>query len=302
MTKRRLPSLNAIRAFEAAGRLESITDAALELSVTPTAISHQIRHLEQLLGIRLFQRTGRRITLTAQGARILPILTKGMDYLAEAFSDTYGEESAGQVNITTTREFARYWLLPRLEEFYVNYPEITLNIYSSETCDDLNGNEFDVAIRYGQKPDEATNEIELFQEYYVATFRRPDSQTPTIACISEMSPKRLIDVRWENSDLIAPHWKKWFEICNLDRYEEYSRMSFDAYNMAFDALKRGHGAALLSRTIVTSEECSPDLYELQGPRLPGYYYRLIMTPSGKRKATVQKFADWLLEKVRPLHQ
>jgi len=80
--KRRLPPLNAIRAFEAAARLESISEAAEELSVTPTAISHQIRHLENLLDIKLFERAGRNISLTDQGARMLPDITRGMDSLA----------------------------------------------------------------------------------------------------------------------------------------------------------------------------------------------------------------------------
>lgn len=296
--KRRLPPLNAIRAFEAAARLQSISEAAEELSVTPTAVSHQIRHLETLLDLKLFERSGRNITLTDQGARMLPEITRGMDSLAAAFEETYGNIDANSVNISTTREFARYWLQPRLDAFYEAYPQLTLNIYASEGVADMSGSEIDVAIRYGSKPAETSEEIWLFQEYYVGAVSRTLLQPGRAARIEMLTKQRLIDVRWENSSLTAPSWKGWFSAAARTDFEEFRRMSFDAYNLAFDALKRGHGAALLSRTIVKSAEFGADLAELEGPQLPGYHYRVMRSASAQRKRSVKQFVDWITEAAK----
>jgi LysR family glycine cleavage system transcriptional activator len=293
--KRRLPPLNSIRAFEAAGRLLSVSDAAEELSVTPTAISHQIRQLEDFLGLKLFERAGRRIQLTDQGVRILPDVTKGMDQIADAFEDVFKSGDHNTINISVTREFARYWLQPRLGNFYKLYPDFTLNIFSSEQCVDLDSSEFDLAIRYGPKPDENSGEILLFQEHYAAVTSKhmiAEMRLPNL--IENIHPKRLIDVRWEKSDLDAPTWKKWFEVNEIDNFKSYNRMMFDAYNLAFDALKRGYGAALISQTIVNSDEFSDDLICLDGSDLEGCYYRIINTASGKKKKAVKQFVDWLL--------
>lgn len=293
--KRRLPPLNAIRAFEAAARLESISEAAEELSVTPTAISHQIRHLENLLDIKLFERAGRNISLTDQGARMLPDITRGMDSLAAAFAETYGNLDTNTVTISTTREFARYWLQPRLGDFYDAFPQLTLNIFASESAVDMSGSEIDVAVRYGARPPEGSDELPLYQEYYVAAASH-DLLTPNRAArIEFLTRKRLIDVRWENSALTAPSWKAWFAAAGYGDYDSYRRMSFDAYNLAFDALKRGHGAALLSRTIVRSAEFDDGFSELEGPQLPGYHYRVLRSPAATRKRAVRQFVDWLVE-------
>lgn len=293
--KRRLPPLNAIRAFEAAARLESISDAADELSVTPTAVSHQIRHLENLLDIKLFERSGRNISLTDQGSRMLPDITRGMDSLAAAFAETYGNLDTNTVTISTTREFARYWLQPRLDAFYDAFPQLTLNVFASENAVDMSGSEIDVAVRYGKKPADNSGEIALYQEYYVGAVSRELLTPGRAARIEFLTKRRLIDVRWENSSLTGPTWKSWFEAAGLDNLGSYRRMSFDAYNLAFDALKRGHGAALLSRTIVRSAEFGDGFAELEGPQLPGYHYRVIRSPAGMRKRAARQFVEWLAE-------
>ncbi len=293
--KRRLPPLNAIRAFEAAGRLQSISDAADELSVTPTAVSHQIRHLENLLEIKLFDRAGRNIALTQEGARILPALTQGMDSFTAAFEDTYGNIDTNTINISTTREFARYWLQPRLSAFYDAYPALTLNIYSTESAVDIANSEIDVAIRYGAQAPEGAEEIDLFQERYIPVVCQSlMSQTQT-SDIGDLATKRLIDVRWESSSLNAPTWKNWFLQAGRDDFDDYRRMSFDAYNLALDALKREHGAALLSNTIVESPDFGAGLMRLDGPEIEGYHYRILRSPSAIRKRSVRQFTDWLVD-------
>ncbi|MCZ4282550.1 LysR substrate-binding domain-containing protein [Kiloniella laminariae] len=287
--------MNAIRAFEAAARLLSISGAAKELSVTPTAISHQIRQLEDLLNCKLFERSGRNIALTALGESLLPDVTQGMDSLARAFEETYGKVDINTVTLSTTREFARYWLQPRLASFYKQFPEITVNIFTSESCVDLPGTEIDVAVRYGPVPSECAGDMVLFQEHYIPAVKRSlvNSKGKTVH-IADMQSKRLIDVRWKNRTLTAPSWKIWFEQSREEDFHHYKRMDFDSYHLALDALQRGHGAALLSQTIVNSDEFASDLVQIDGPHLPGYSYRVIVSPASQRKKNVCLFVDWLL--------
>ncbi|WP_020593964.1 LysR substrate-binding domain-containing protein [Kiloniella laminariae] len=291
---RRLPPLNAIRAFEAAARLLSISNAAEELSVTPTAISHQIKQLEDLLGIKLFERSGRNITLTRQGERIFPGVTQGMDSLAGAFEETYGKVDLNTITISTTREFARYWLQPRLGDFYEQFPSLVLNVFTSESCVDLSGREVDLAVRYGPVPAEDSGDVVLFQEHYIPVIRKSpvDSKDKTVD-IADLETKRLIDVRWENATLAAPSWKTWFEQSGKEGFHHFKRMNFDSYHLAFDALKRGYGAALLSQTIVNSDEFSSELVRIEGPQLSGYSYRVVVAPASQRKKNVRLFVDWL---------
>lgn len=296
---RRLPPLNAIRAFEAAGRLSSISAAADELAVTPTAVSHQIRHLETLLKTRLFERTGRGVTLTEQGARILPQLSRGMDHLAGAFEEAFGQMERDTITLTTTREFARYWLQPRVGEFYAAFPALTLNILASETAADLAGTEIDVAVRYGARPAAASGETWLYQECYAAIASRSLLRGPGTR-LEDLMTDRLIDVRWENAALVAPSWRAWFAEAGRHDFDAYRRTRFDAYNLAFDALRRGHGAALLSRTIITSREFPADMVALDGPRLPGYHYRILRAPAAARKRAVRQFVEWLTAAVSDL--
>ena len=179
-----------------------------------------------------------------------------------------------------------------------SFPQLTLNIYASEGVADLSGSEIDVAIRYGAKPPEGSGEIVLYQEYYVAAVSKSLLQPGRAARIEMLTKQRLIEVRWENSALTAPSWKAWFSAAGRDGFETFRRMSFDAYNLAFDALKRGHGAALLSRTIVNSSEFEDSLVQLEGPQLPGYHYRVLQSPSAMRKRAVRQFVDWIAEAAK----
>jgi DNA-binding transcriptional LysR family regulator len=126
MTMRRsLPPLAALRAFEAAGRRLSFRGAADELSVTPTAISHQVRLLEQTLGLRLFHRETRRVRLTAEGAVLLPVLRDGFDAFAEVIDQLRGGHAAGILTLSAPTAFVAKWLVPRLADFVPRIPLAT---------------------------------------------------------------------------------------------------------------------------------------------------------------------------------
>src|ERR1700756_3428670 len=146
----RLPSLNGLRAFEAAARLLSFTLAASELNVTQTAISHQIRRLEEELGIRLFIRKNRALALTPQARDYLPGVRAAFNDLRLATDRLLRKDEDNVLTISTLASLAAKWLLPRLSTFQEAHPGIDVRITTSTSLVDFKGGDVDAAIRYGR--------------------------------------------------------------------------------------------------------------------------------------------------------
>src|SRR5947209_2029443 len=146
----RLPSLNGLRAFEAAARHLSFTAAAAELNVTQTAISHQIRRLETELGIRLFVRQNRSLTLTSEAREYLPGIRAAFNDLRLATDRLLRRDNDHVLTVSTLSSFAAKWLLPRLPAFQEAHPGIDVRITTSTSLVDFNHGDVDAAIRYGR--------------------------------------------------------------------------------------------------------------------------------------------------------
>jgi LysR family transcriptional regulator, glycine cleavage system transcriptional activator len=146
----RLPSLNGLRAFEAAARHLSFTNAAAELNVTQTAISHQIRRLEQELGIRLFVRQNRALALTAEAKDYLPGVRAAFNDLRLATDRLLRKDNEHVLTVSTLASFAAKWLLPRLSSFQEEHPGIDVRITTSTALVDFRNGDVDAAIRYGR--------------------------------------------------------------------------------------------------------------------------------------------------------
>lgn len=146
---RRLPSLNALKAFEAAARHESFTQAAGELHVTQGAVSHQVKALEEELGLRLFIRRRQRLELTEAGRAYLPVLRDAFDRIARGTDDLVKRQSGGVLTLSTSSSFATRWLVPRLGDFSDRHPEIDLRLGSSAHLVDFAREDIDLAVRFG---------------------------------------------------------------------------------------------------------------------------------------------------------
>lgn len=170
---RDLPPLNALRAFEAAGRHLSLTKAAAELHVTPAAISHQVKGLEDYLGVKLFRRAGNSLLLSDAGQACLPRLSEGFDRLAEAIERLKEHDARGPVHVSVAPAFASKWLVPRLERFDAAHPDVDVRISASLEVVDLDREGFDAAIRLGRGSYPGHDVHELFPES-VVPMCRPD--------------------------------------------------------------------------------------------------------------------------------
>lgn len=147
--KLRVPPLNALRAFEAAARHLSLVAAANELCVTPAAISHQIKGLEDYLQVALFKRVKRRVVLTDQGQLILPELKQAFALIEHAMGNLANAESRNVITVSATPAFAAKWLLPRIHLFRRRHPEIDVRLDATHDVEDLERSQVDLAIRFG---------------------------------------------------------------------------------------------------------------------------------------------------------
>src|SRR3954468_16383151 len=164
---RKLPPLRALHAFEAAARHLSFAAAANELGVTPTAISHQIRQLEQACGVTLFQRRPRPLLLTSAGARLYPALRNGFDALAAALALLGQENPATPLRVTSTNAFASKWLIPQLPKWREENTTVPLEIIGPEAVLNLRAGAGNIAIRYARSPPLDFVAHAVFRDVYV---------------------------------------------------------------------------------------------------------------------------------------
>src|ERR1700760_1700330 len=164
---RKLPPLRALHAFEAAARHHSFAAAATELGVTPTAISHQIRQLEEACGVKLFQRRPRPLMLTRAGAKLYPSLRDGFDALASAVASLAQEDAQAPLRVTSPNAFASKWLVPQLPKWREENPTVPLEIIGTDAVLDVRAGATDVAIRYARTPPLDLVAHEVFRDTYV---------------------------------------------------------------------------------------------------------------------------------------
>ena len=164
--------MNALRVFEAVAARLSFAEAAESLHVTPAAVSMQVRTLEDYLRVRLFRRSGRSVALTAEGARLLPGVRRGLSSLQQSMQQLRHDRTAGPLNISTLASFLQKWLLPRLPEFHDRHPLIELSIHTSRHSGGFQATDFHAAVRMSAGPPPGLYSERLMQEWFVPVCTR----------------------------------------------------------------------------------------------------------------------------------
>src|SRR6185437_5700176 len=208
---RRLPPLAAVRVFEAAARHENFTLAAAELGMTQAAVSYQMRLLEERLGVPLFLRSKRRVTLTEAGRRVAAPVSAALDGISEAFAGLVDEDES-VLSINTAQTFASTWLAPRLGSFQIERPELAVRVATDNVLIDFARDEADLAIRIGQAPWAGLRHHFLFHLHF------------TPICTPEFRDRHA--VRMPEDVLRVPRlspeddwWKMWLEDAGLSQPE-----------------------------------------------------------------------------------
>jgi LysR family glycine cleavage system transcriptional activator len=294
---RKLPPLNSIRAFEAAARHQSFTAAAAELSVTITAVSHQIRQLEARIGHKLFERTGRAVTLTPVGKTIYPLLRDSFDQMAQAFEIVNTPTNDDSIQISATRAFAERWLMPRLSQFNAIHPEVVVHLHGSENIVDLRAESIDLAIRYGPVNDDPRDAV-ILEDCYLAVADRgicPEDRDPTI---EDFRKHPLLAYKWANSALNAPDWSAWLARVDHDKTVHFRMSWYSEEMLALYAAECGLGPLMCSNVLIDEELRTGRLRRIEGPCLPGFAYRLVVPSSTRPKKGLRHFTAWLREEAR----
>lgn len=285
---RHLPPLSSLRAFEAAARHGSFKKASAELAVTPTAISHQIRALEDYLGNPLFERGTRQVRLTPDAQRLFIVLRNGLDDFAAAIAAFRRQTKRASITITATMAFTAKWLVPRVSRFQAAHPDIDLRLHASDEAVDLAANDIDIAIRYGRGPYAGHRTTPLFTDHFAPV------ANPSLSLSRPQDLVRLplIHFEWKRHDPANPSWALWFDAANL-AIEPASHLRFSDESHAIQAAVAGQGVALLSLALIRDELAAGHLIQPFGPEIAGMAYHLVEPQGATRNAAIQAAVDWI---------
>ncbi|TMS57156.1 transcriptional regulator GcvA [Imbroritus primus] len=288
MDLHRLPPLSALRAFAVAARYESFSTAAKALFVTHGAVSHQIRALEDELGVALFERHGKRVRLTSAGRKYAERVDEALVRLAEATRAVRAGNRDHRLTISTMPSFAARWLTPRIGEFIEQHPELELELLSSHTLVDFTREDVDVAIRMGsgQYPGLYVEKLldDVFFPACSPTFR--GGRLP-------QKPADLRGMTLLRSD--NEPWRPWFQAAGLDWAEPRGGAMYEDSSLLLLAAAQGQGVALVRSSLAYNELASGKLVRLFDIAVPcPWEYYFVCPPPLLETAKMQAFRTWLL--------
>ncbi len=237
------PPLSCLLAFESAARRESFTLAAAELNLTPSAISHQIAKLEELLQVKLFDRNGRTLALTAAGSEYMNRLSGALDAISAA-TDNARKGASNTLHVHSSPSFATLWLMPRLADFASKHPEIALSFSSSVAYSDFEIGMVDIDIRYGHPHWPHLHVEPIFEERIL-----PLASPEFLRTHSIQKPEDLIDLPLIQSAVNVVQWRDWFLSREVNFAPTHFAYRFDRTAMALEAAVQGLGIACDSASI-----------------------------------------------------
>jgi LysR family transcriptional regulator, glycine cleavage system transcriptional activator len=285
---RRLPSLNALKAFEAAARHVSFTDAAEELFVTHAAISRHIRELEEALGTELFTRTGRGVEMTEAGRRFGERLTPLFDQLADASREAAAVGAARTLRVSSEPAFASRWLVSRVGKFNDLHPDIELTIDSTNRLVDFYVDDVDIGIRYGQGVWDGVDATKLSD---VAIF--PVCAPKLIAKTPALTPEGLDDFTLLHEDR-KQWWADWLAAAGVKAEMDW-RGPVLQNHLAIEAAESGAGFALGDQILCTDSLVDGWLVRPFAIDMKDHgSYWMVRKKGMRESAVVKAFREWLM--------
>ena len=265
----------------------------------PSAISHQIRQLEEACGVKLFQRRPRPLLLTSAGARLYPALRNGFDALATAMALLAEEDAQTPLRVTSPNAFASKWLVPRLPKWREENPTVALEIIGTDAVLDVRAGAADVAIRYARKAPLDLMAHEVFRDTFVPVCSpRLLQHHGPIERAADLLRFPLIHYDWINSDPDAPTWRQWLAVArsidpDFNPLEKAWDLSFSEELHAIDAVIGGQGVAICSDVVVSNELRSGQLVKAHPLALPGYGFYLVSMPHSPQAPVIEAFSTWM---------
>lgn len=290
---RRLPSLNALRAFEAAARQGSFVRAAEELHVTPAAVSQQIKQLEDYLGVALFRR-GKTLTLSESAGAVLPLVSGAFDQLEQAVTRVRANNTSGPLVVSAPPAFAARWLIPRLDDFHASHPDVQLRLMATRRLVDFALEEVDMAIRFGAGVYPGLRAERLFTESIVPV--AAPKLAASIKTPADLAGCTLIEDEWHAGEGVFPDWETWIASLGAIVETPLRIQHFSDANLAIQAAVAGLGVTLTWYSLVVNDLQDGRLVQLLGQAIPTTLgYHLVIPESRVSADKVETFRSWLLK-------
>ena len=288
-----LPSLNAMRAFEAAARNLSFTRAAEELHVSQGAISHHVKTLEEQLDTKLFDRQPGGLALTDAGETYLPVLREAFDRLAQGTSDLRQRRTANILTVSVSPNFAARWLVNRLGDFATAHPDIDLRVSATMEHIDFASADLDVAVRHGDGDWPNVHITRLIrEEIYPVLSPSLLERGPPLTEPDDLQHYTLLH------DLSSRDWPVWLEMAGASQVNAERGPFFNMTAMALDAAVTGQGVALARRALATQDLLAGRLVRPFPQTMTserGYF--IVCHNASADRPKVTRFRDWLLSEA-----
>ncbi|MDN4591178.1 transcriptional regulator [Xenophilus aerolatus] len=294
LTPTDMPPLQALRCFEAVARLGSVTRAAEALHVTHSAVSQQVRQLEELLGLSLFERAGRGLRLSENGRLYALQVRAALQGIGEATRALRIRPRAGELVVAVVPSFGLHWLLPRLPRFLALHPEHRVRLQASLEVQDLRQGAAHVAIRMGQGPWDGLAQRHLFDDELLMVASPhlnggalPRTPAEVLACTRIRS---------------AEPWAPWCQAAELPEPPPAGRLWINDSNLSLEAARLGQGVALERRSVADALLRRGELVALTDIRVPYTYPYWLVWPESSASAQREDFARWLEAEVAAYQQ
>lgn len=294
----RLPSLPALRAFEVTARLGSVTAAADELHVTHSAVSQQIKGLEDAIGIKLFARSGRNLILTAAGQELASGANEALCAIARATNRARQRANPRRLTVTTLPSLAACWLTPKISRFLEEMPDVELNIVSTSAQLDYWREGIDVGIRFGAGRYDGLDATLLMEDETLAVASPDYLARHAIKTPDDLRRCRLVRSIGESQASGEP-WTRWFARAGLDWPEPETGLFFDDFALALTWAENGQGVALTRRSLADESLRKGTLVQLFDITLPDERSYWLVTPTGiETTPLLERFKQWIVREAQ----
>ncbi|WP_413733765.1 LysR substrate-binding domain-containing protein [Sodalis sp. RH21] len=291
MKNKRLPPLGALKAFDAVARHGSFKRAADEIGVTPTAVSHQIRVLEESLNTPVFARSAREVTLTAAGGRLRQATQRAFADLQAAVNDIYAAQQPPALTLTTTSNFLTHWLVPRLARLKTSCPSLDLRLHTGTELVDLAQNTVDAAIRYSMAADDGLDATLLYEDAFVLVA----SPALGLTRLAELTARPLFHVDNRHIPQPSPDWRHWRDLYGPPELNIDAGLHFTDETHAIQAAIAGQGVAIVS-SLLAQDFIDKNILAVPFEfALPGGRYYFVTTKDKALREDVRQLKFWITQ-------